>query len=197
MRHLVRSRSGQPLIDVPAQPAAVHLYHTLLEPKLLAWIGTSRGYSTAARALVGKSYAPSAPRAGLRTPDAEAAEGLRLAVDVGRGARGQRGPRAISPGSRSPKGSTGLSCLAGQARSSDAVEEVARQCCVLASLALRAGLSRASLSLSFLSLSLSLTLSPCACVHASCERRACARTPTRAPSGMRAGMACDGMTRTQ
>ena len=28
-RHLARSRSSQPLIDVPAQPAAVHLYHTL------------------------------------------------------------------------------------------------------------------------------------------------------------------------
>ena len=56
--------------------------------------GTSRGYSTAARALVGKSFAPSAPRAGQGTPDAEAAEGLRLAVDVGRGARGQRPARS-------------------------------------------------------------------------------------------------------
>ena len=89
-RHLTRSRSDQPLIDVPAQPAAVHLTTTLLEPKLLSVAGTSRGYSTAARALVGKSYAPSAPHAGLRTPDAEADEGLRLAVDVGRGARGQK-----------------------------------------------------------------------------------------------------------
>ena len=58
-RHLARSRSNQLLIDVPAQPAAVHLNHTLLEPKLLAWIGTSRGYSTAARALVwGKELCP-------------------------------------------------------------------------------------------------------------------------------------------
>ena len=37
-------------------------------PRLLTWVGTSRGYSTAARALVGKSYAPSAPHAGQGTP---------------------------------------------------------------------------------------------------------------------------------
>ena len=42
--------------------------------------GASRGYSTAARALVGKSYAPSAPRAGQGTPQQKTAEGLRLAV---------------------------------------------------------------------------------------------------------------------
>ena len=51
------------------------------------------------------------------------------------------------------KGSTGPSCLAGQARSSDAVEEVARQCWRLSHLAL------APLSLScLLSLALSLSL---------------------------------------
>ena len=44
-------------------------------PRLLTWVGTSRGYSTAARALVGKSYAPSAPRAGQGTPDAEGRRG--------------------------------------------------------------------------------------------------------------------------
>ena len=49
---------------------------------LLTWVGTSRGYSTAAHALVGKSYAPSAPHAGQGTPDAEAAKGLRLAEDA-------------------------------------------------------------------------------------------------------------------
>ena len=35
-RHLARSRSGQPLIDVPAQPAAV-LRVTRSEPMLLTW----------------------------------------------------------------------------------------------------------------------------------------------------------------
>ena len=116
-RHLARSRSDQPLIDVPAQPAAVHLTTTLLEPKLLSVAGTSRGYSTAARALVGKSYAPSAPHAGLRTPDTDQAdEGLRLAVDVGRGARGQR-PARNWVRFTSREGSTGSSCLACPARS--------------------------------------------------------------------------------
>ena len=116
-RHLARSRSGQLLIGVPAQPAAVHLSATLLEPKLLSVAGTSRGYSTAARALVvGKSYAPSAPRAGLRTPDAEAAEGLRLAVVVGRGARGQKA-RALSISTHTPKGSAVFSSHACSARS--------------------------------------------------------------------------------
>jgi len=90
--------------------------------------GASRGYSTAARAQVGKSYAPSAPRAGQGTPQREAAEGLRLAVvkqllpgtdREGRGGEGiepgawlsltemfvwSEGPRTISPGSRFPKG---------------------------------------------------------------------------------------------
>ena len=90
--------------------------------------GASRGYSTAARAQVGKSYAPSAPRAGQGTPQREAAEGLRLAVvkqllpgtdREGRGGEGiepgawlsltemfvwSEGPRTISPDSRSPKG---------------------------------------------------------------------------------------------
>ena len=95
LRHLVRSRSGQPLIEVPAQPAAV-LRVTRSEPMLLTWPvpPADTALHSAARALVGKSYAPSAPRAGLRTPDAEAAEGLRLAVDVGRGARGQRPARS-------------------------------------------------------------------------------------------------------
>ena len=35
-RHLARSRSDQPLIDVPAQPAAV-LRVTRSEPMLLTW----------------------------------------------------------------------------------------------------------------------------------------------------------------
>ena len=126
---------------------------------LLTWASASRGYSTAARALVGKSYAPSAPRTGQGTPDPRAAEGLRLAVDVGRGARGQKA-RALLISTHTPRGSAVFSSHACPARSSDAAEEVApRQCCVLASLALHAGLSRASLSLSFLSLSLSHSFS--------------------------------------
>ena len=122
LRHLVRSRSGQPLIEVPAQPAAV-LRVTRSEPMLLTWPvpPADTALHSAARALVGKSYAPSAPRAGQGTPQQEAAEGLRLAVveqllpgtdregrggegiepgarlSFGRGARGQKQRVAIGP----------------------------------------------------------------------------------------------------
>ena len=56
------------------------LVHTLRAPGSSRVGGASRGYSTAARALVGKSYAPSTPRTGQGTPQREAAKGLRLAV---------------------------------------------------------------------------------------------------------------------
>ena len=51
-------------------------------------------------------------------------------------------------------------------------------------------------SLSLLSLSLSLSMRMRTCLMREARVRSCTRTPTRAPSGMRAGMACDGMTRT-
>ena len=67
-RHLAHSRSGRPLLGALAQPAAV-LRSTRSEHTGSSPVGgASRGYSTAARALVGKSYAPSAPRAGQGTP---------------------------------------------------------------------------------------------------------------------------------
>jgi hypothetical protein len=79
-RHLAHSRSGRPLLGAPAQPAAV-LRSTRSEHTGSSPVGgASRGYSTAARALVGKSYAPSAPHASQGTSQQEAAEGLRLAV---------------------------------------------------------------------------------------------------------------------
>jgi len=79
-RHLAHSRSGRPLLGAPAQPAAV-LRSTRSEHTGSSPVGgASRGYSTAARALVGRSYAPSAPHAGQGTSQQEAAEGRRLAV---------------------------------------------------------------------------------------------------------------------
>jgi hypothetical protein len=79
-RHLAHSRSGRPLLGALAQPAAV-LRSTRSEHTGSSPVGgASRGYRTAARALVGKSYAPSAPHASQGTSQQEAAEGLRLAV---------------------------------------------------------------------------------------------------------------------
>jgi hypothetical protein len=49
--------------------------HALRAPGSSRVGGASRGCSTAARALVGKSYAPSAPHAGQGTPDAEGRRG--------------------------------------------------------------------------------------------------------------------------
>jgi hypothetical protein len=84
--------------------------HALRAHRLLArgrcLPSASRGYSTAARALVGKSYAPSAPRAGQGTPQQKTAEGLRLAVvDELRPRCSWSEARAqLSSCSRSPKG---------------------------------------------------------------------------------------------
>ena len=102
LRHLARSRSGRPLIDVPAQPAAVHLSTTLLEPKLLAWPvpPADTALHSAARALVGKSYAPSAPHAGQGTPDAESRRGAPPRCRRWPRCSWSEGPRAVGFGSR-------------------------------------------------------------------------------------------------
>ena len=65
-RHLALSRSGRPPLDAPAQPAAVPPILTLRARAPYVGRYLPRN-STAARALMGRSYAPSAPRAGQGT----------------------------------------------------------------------------------------------------------------------------------
>ncbi len=138
--------------------------------------GASRGYSTAARALVGKSYAPSAPRAGQGTPQQETAEGLRLAVvDELQPRCSWSGARAQLGSAHTREGSTGSSCLACPVRSfiilplllSLRLESAACHACDCALSSLSSHRSLVSLSLS---LSHPLSLSPCTCKHARCER---------------------------
>ena len=142
---------------------------------------------------VGVGLCPLLHREESESADEEAAEGLRLAVDVGRGACGQKGPRAVKYLAHAPRRAQGQYRTVMPRGPSPVVRCRRRSSsAVLAPLAPR---SRSSLSL-LSPLSRSLSLSPCACVHASCEKRACTRTPTHAPIGKRDGMACDGMTRT-
>jgi hypothetical protein len=110
-RHLAHSRSGRPLLGALAQPAAV-LRSTRSEHTGSSPVGgASRGYRTAARALVGKSYAPSAPHASQGTSQQEAAEGLRLAVVEQLLPGTERVPRRAAAAS-SPSRSSSLPCTA-------------------------------------------------------------------------------------
>ena len=89
--------------DVPAQPAAVHLSTTLLEPKFLAWpVPPADTALQPARWWERAMPPPHHTRVRGRLMQ-KAAEGLRLAVDVGRGARGQQA-RAHSGSDSHPRG---------------------------------------------------------------------------------------------
>ena len=101
--HLTLSRSDQPPLDAPAQPAAVLRVHTLRAQ------GSSHGsVPPADTALLPTRWweraMPPPHHARVRGRlKQKAAKGLRLAVDVGRGARGQKGPRAVKYLAHAPR----------------------------------------------------------------------------------------------
>ena len=142
---------------------------------------------------VGVGLCPLLHREESESADEEAAEGLRLAVDVGRGACGQKGPRAVKYLAHAPRRAQGQYRTVMPRGPSPVVRCRRRSSsAVLAPLAPR---SRSSLSLLSPLCSLSLSLSRSMRMRTcTCEMRA--HTHTHTHTAWQRGMH-DGMTWTQ